>query len=126
MRPLDFPLLADENIHSGVVAFLLEQGCDILSIATQERYGLPDIKILRMAQESKRVVLTHDSDFGGLAVLNAQPYTGIIYLRPGMFFDRRLTPRSDAERWKAGLIIRRSTKVTTQSIVTRICGYISA
>jgi len=35
MKPLDFPLLADENIHSGVVAFLHEQGCDVLSIAGQ-------------------------------------------------------------------------------------------
>jgi len=36
-----------------------------------------------MAQKEKRVVITHDSDFGGLAVLNSQPYIGIIYLRPG-------------------------------------------
>ena len=83
MKLLDFPLLADENIHSGVVAFLHEQGCDVLSIAGQGLWGLPDMDVLRMAQKGKRVVLTHDSDFGGLAVLNSQPYTGIIYLRPG-------------------------------------------
>ena len=83
MKLLDFPLLADENIHSGVVAFLHEQGCDVLSIAGQGLWGLPDMDVLRMAQKGKRVVLTHDSDFGELAVLNSQPYTGIIYLRPG-------------------------------------------
>ena len=83
MKPLDFPLLADENIHPSVVAFLRKQGFDILSLAEQGRYGLPDSNVLRKAQAARRVVLTHDSDFGGLAVLNSQPFTGIIYLRPG-------------------------------------------
>ena len=83
MNPLDFPLLADENIHSGVIAFLHEQGCDVLSISGQGLWGLPDVDVLRLAQKGKRVILTHDSDFGGLAILNSQPYIGIIYLRPG-------------------------------------------
>ena len=30
-----------------------------------------------------RFVLTHDSDFGKLAVYRGQPITGIIHLRPG-------------------------------------------
>jgi predicted nuclease of predicted toxin-antitoxin system len=83
MKPLDFPLLADENLHPDVVAFLLERGCDVLSISGQGLWGLSDLDVLNMAQKGKRVVLTHDSDFGGLAILNSQPYIGIIYLRPG-------------------------------------------
>ncbi len=83
MKPLDFPLLADENVHPEVVAFLREEGCDILSVSEQKRFGLPDIEALRLARKSKRVVLTHDRDFGGLAVLNVRPFTGIVYLRPG-------------------------------------------
>ncbi|MBN2388820.1 MAG: DUF5615 family PIN-like protein [Anaerolineales bacterium] len=83
MNALDFPLLADENIHPGVVAFLREQGCDVFSLAEQGRFGLPDADVLHIAREAGRVVLTHDSDFGGLVVLNLQPFTGIVYLRPG-------------------------------------------
>ena len=83
MKPLDFPLLADENIHSEVVAYLRKTGCDVFSFAGQKEYGLPDAEILRRAHQSGRVVLTHDSDFGELAVLNSQPFTGVIYLRPG-------------------------------------------
>ena len=83
MKALDFPLLADENVQPGVIAFLRGQGCDVFSLAEQGHYGLSDSNVLRKAQEAGRVVLTQDSDFGGLAVLNAQPFTGIIYLRPG-------------------------------------------
>jgi predicted nuclease of predicted toxin-antitoxin system len=83
MKLLEFPLLADENIHPNVIAFLRGEGRDIASISEQGQYGLLDIDVLRLANESKRVVLTHDCDFGGLAVLNAQPVIGIVYLRPG-------------------------------------------
>lgn len=30
-----------------------------------------------------RVVLTHDSDFGRLAIANSEPMLGIVFLRPG-------------------------------------------
>jgi hypothetical protein len=30
-------------------------------------------------------VLTHDADFGRLVVLEGEPFTGIVYLRPGHF-----------------------------------------
>ena len=36
-----------------------------------------------MAHQQERVVLTHDSDFGMLAIAQVEPFTGIIYLRPG-------------------------------------------
>jgi predicted nuclease of predicted toxin-antitoxin system len=79
----EYPLLADENIHHDVIAFLSDQGCDVFSIAEDGHFGMPDAAVLRKAQESGRVVLTHDRDFGGLAILNSQPYVGIIFLRPG-------------------------------------------
>ncbi len=82
MKALDFPLLADENVHPDVIAFLRKIGLDVDSIAEQGQFGLPDIQVLQQATESNRVVLTHDSDFGGMAVFGAK-FTGIIYLRPG-------------------------------------------
>ena len=35
---------------------------------------------LHMAHQQERVVLTHDSDLGMLAIAQVEPFTGIIYL----------------------------------------------
>ena len=82
MKALDFPLLADENINPEVIDFLREAGSDVESISEHGNFGLSDAEVLREATEAERVVLTHDSDFGGLALMGAK-LTGIIYLRPG-------------------------------------------
>ena len=82
MKALDFALLADENVHPDVIVFLREAGLNVDSISEQGKFGLPDTNVLPQATESNRVVLTHDSDFGGMAVFGAK-FTGIIYLRPG-------------------------------------------
>jgi len=82
LKPLDFPLLADENIHSDVISFLRETGSDVESVAEQGTYGISDTQVLQHATETDRVVLTHDSDFGGLALMGAE-FIGIIYIRPG-------------------------------------------
>jgi predicted nuclease of predicted toxin-antitoxin system len=83
MSPLDFPLLADENIHPDVVAFLQQEGKDLQTVVGQGLVGQSDLIVLRRAHETGRVILTHDSDFGTLAVMQGEPFTGIIYLRPG-------------------------------------------
>ena len=82
MKALDFPLLADENVHPDVIVFLREVGLDVESVSEQGQFGLPDIQVLQQATEAGRAVLTHDSDFGGLALMGAQ-FIGIIYIRPG-------------------------------------------
>ena len=83
MRPLGFPLLADENIHPDVIMFLRENGCDIESIFDKSMQGATDRQILSYAYDTGKVVLTHDNDFGGLIIFQEQPYIGVIYLRPG-------------------------------------------
>ncbi|GJQ36778.1 MAG: hypothetical protein JETCAE01_27880 [Anaerolineaceae bacterium] len=82
MKALDFPLLADENVHPEVIDFLRKAGLDVVSVSEQGQYGMPDSQVLQQATEAGRVVLTHDSDFGGLALMGAQ-FIGIIYIRPG-------------------------------------------
>ncbi len=82
MKPFDFPFLADENIHPDLVVFLRQSGVDIDSIAERGDFGLDDENVLKQASKERRVVLTHDRDFGGLALLGAE-FIGIIYLRPG-------------------------------------------
>jgi predicted nuclease of predicted toxin-antitoxin system len=82
VRALDFPILADENVHPEVIEFLRKAGLDVDSIAVQGNFGLSDSEVLQQATEAGRIVLTHDSDFGGLALMGAK-FVGIIYLRPG-------------------------------------------
>jgi predicted nuclease of predicted toxin-antitoxin system len=82
VKALDFPLLADENVHPDVIAFLREAGLNVESVSEQGKFGFPDTQVLQQATKEGRVVLTHDSDFGGLALFGAK-FVGIIYLRPG-------------------------------------------
>jgi predicted nuclease of predicted toxin-antitoxin system len=82
VKALDFPILADENVHPEAIEFLRKTGLDVDAIAEQGNFGLSDSEVLQQATEAKRVVLTHDSDFGGLALMGAR-FVGIIYLRPG-------------------------------------------
>lgn len=77
MKPFEYPLLMDENIHCDVIVFLRDQGCDVFSIAEDGCFGMPDTAVLRKAKETGRVVLTHDGDFGGLAILSSQPTLGL-------------------------------------------------
>ena len=83
MKPLDFPLLADESIAPDVVAALTAGGKDIRSIHDEGLTGATDRDILRHANGAGRVVLTHDSDFGRLVFQSAEPFVGVIFLRPG-------------------------------------------
>jgi predicted nuclease of predicted toxin-antitoxin system len=82
VKALDFPLLADENVNPEVIEFLRKAGLDVDSVAEKSNFGLLDAEVLRQATEVGRIVLTHDSDFGGLALMGAK-FIGIIYLRPG-------------------------------------------
>lgn len=79
----DYALLTDENIHPEVVRSLRGNGFDILDVKESGLTGSSDTKILREAVAQHRVVLTHDGDFGRLAVASSEPIVGIVYLRPG-------------------------------------------
>lgn len=76
-------MLADENIHPKVVQLLRQRGCDIEDVFTAGLAQQPDDVILAEARKNDRIVLTHDRDFGRLAVLGRQPFQGIVFLRPG-------------------------------------------
>ena len=80
MLPL---LVADMDIAAPVVHFLRDQGVDIVSAREEGWGGLTDSQILARAHAMGRFVLTHDSDFGTLAVHRSESFTGILYLRPG-------------------------------------------
>ena len=76
-------LVADMNIAQSVVQFLRDSGVDFISADEQGWHNLTDTEILNRAHAMNRFVLTHDSDFGTLAIRDGVPITGIIYLRSG-------------------------------------------
>lgn len=83
MKLADFALLTDENLEVEVVAFLRQSGFDVLDVCENGLHGSTDVYLLRRATRENRVVVTHDSDFGTLAILQGEPIIGILFLRPG-------------------------------------------
>ncbi len=80
MKPLDFPLLSDENIHPDVVDGLRARGCDLRTAWDEQLIGRPDVDVLERATSQRRVVVTHDLAFGRSAIRTATSFVGIIYL----------------------------------------------
>ena len=74
-------VLTDENVSPKVVAFLRNHGLDVLDTKEQGWQGKSDDDLLEIAYQDKRWVLTHDADFGTLAIHEGKPYFGIIFLR---------------------------------------------
>ena len=68
MKLTAIKILADENISPKVVAYLRSLGLDILDVKEQQWFGKPDADLLHIAFTEQRFVLTHDSDFGELAI----------------------------------------------------------
>lgn len=81
MRLSDFKLLTDENVSPRVVAFLRDNGFDVLDVKESSLNGTSDRFLLDLALKEKRFMVTHDADFGTLAINNLQPCYGILYLR---------------------------------------------
>ncbi len=81
MKLHQIKLLTDENISPKVVACLRQIGVDILDTKEQLWHGTDDETLLNFAYQEHRFVLTHDSDFGTLAVNQGKPCYGILYLR---------------------------------------------
>lgn len=83
MNISELSFLADENIHPGLIEYLITNKIDIKTVHELGLAGLNDKKILETAITLNRIIITHDSDFGSLVILKEIPFPGIIFLRPG-------------------------------------------
>jgi predicted nuclease of predicted toxin-antitoxin system len=83
VRLTDSRWLTDENIHPDVVAHLRGRGLDVLDVREQGWMGRSDGALLEEAYREGRIVLTHDGDFGTLALLGQRSIVGIVRVRPG-------------------------------------------
>ena len=105
MKLRDFGLLTDENIDPEVVAFLRQSGFDVWDVCEQGWQGTTDLTLIQQAVADQRVIVTHDSDFGTLAILAGHTIVGILYLRPG-HAQAQFTIGSCREVIKAELAVR--------------------
>ena len=94
MRLADSRWLTDENIHPEVVANMRARDVDVLDVKEQGWVGRSDEELLEKAHREGRIVLTHDGDFGTLALLGRRPVVGIVRVRPGHMRAQETTRRS--------------------------------
>lgn len=75
--------LLDQSADGRLVAYLSSLGHNVTRIARDHPPGLPDPEVLDIAYRERRVLITHDRDFGGLVFVDQQPHAGVILLRLG-------------------------------------------
>ena len=73
--------LANENFPSATVAWLRDQGHDVIH-AAETYVGAADSELLQLAREQDRILLTFDRDFGELIFhQRREPARGIVLFR---------------------------------------------
>jgi predicted nuclease of predicted toxin-antitoxin system len=81
--------VADENIESAIVGRLREDGHDVVWIAEYEP-GTTDDRVLAIAEEQQRLLITGDADFGEIVFRQGRSAAGVVLLRlTGLTPDRK-------------------------------------
>jgi predicted nuclease of predicted toxin-antitoxin system len=80
-------ILADENIEPAVIEWLRAQGHDVVAVRELCK-GSKDARVLALAAEESRVLLTSDLGFGDLVFRAKLPVAGVILLRFRTFTRR--------------------------------------
>lgn len=80
MKLTQIKILTDENISPKVVTFLRQVSIDVRDTKEEHWHGRSDEELLQIAYQEERFVLTHDADFGALAMYQGNPCYGIFYL----------------------------------------------
>nr|VFJ56860.1 MAG: Predicted nuclease, contains PIN domain, potential toxin-antitoxin system component [Candidatus Kentron sp. FW] len=81
MKFRSLSILTDENVSPAVVSFLRGKKMDVADAKERKWHGKEDEYLLEKAYAEDRFILTHDSDFGTLAINEGKRCHGIIYLR---------------------------------------------
>ena len=73
-------ILADENVPPHLIAWLREEGNDVLAVCELAR-GSDDESVMSLGGAQSRVILTSDLDFGDLVFRRGGPAAGVVLLR---------------------------------------------
>ena len=76
---MDF--LIDHNVYKITVDFLISSGHNIVSVSEINMQSSKDEEVLSKANETKRILITRDKDFGLLVFLKQKMSSGVILLR---------------------------------------------
>lgn len=85
-------LVADENVPKPLIDRLRADGHVVVAISEIDA-GIPDLSVMAASNARQLVLITHDRDFGELAVGQGLPITGVILLE-----TERLSLRAQIER----------------------------
>ncbi|MDI6734728.1 MAG: DUF5615 family PIN-like protein [bacterium] len=72
--------VADENIETAIIIFLREKGYDVINIKESYR-GVTDERVLKVANQENRILITNDKDFGELIFFQKRISSGILLIR---------------------------------------------
>ncbi|MEM7112997.1 MAG: DUF5615 family PIN-like protein [Chloroflexota bacterium] len=72
--------LIDQDIYFSTVRFLRELGHDVVTAQELQKSRASDVTLLNLAQQTSRIFITRDRDFGRLVFLE-QLGSGVLYLR---------------------------------------------
>lgn len=74
--------LLDQNVERRLAQFLKQSGHDVKIVGVDYPAGLEDSKVLAIAYQEHRTLITNDrSDFGELIFRFSQPHRGVILFR---------------------------------------------
>ena len=74
-------MLVDMNLSDEWVATLEDEGHDVIHWRTIGSVGAPDAEIMAVALKQRRVVFTHDMDFGMMLALTHRKGPSVLQLR---------------------------------------------
>jgi predicted nuclease of predicted toxin-antitoxin system len=126
MKVISARILTDENISPKVVSFLRNKGFHVVDVKEMGLHGKDDAYLLKKAHKERLFVLTHDSDFGLLAINEGVPCYGIIYLRlknmkpenVARIFEK-LILSADVDLSEGVLIVVEETRIRIRKIESR-------
>ncbi len=73
--------LVDENIFPHITSYLRSLGHDVKSIKEERLFKISDAKIVQMAKDEDRTVITFDKHFGNFLKYPPSDTAGIIHIR---------------------------------------------
>src|SRR3989338_6863782 len=82
--------LADESCDFNVIRALRKGGHDVLAIAEMSP-AIEDSKVIKLALEEKRVLLTEDRDFGRLVHAHGERFHSVVFIRYSARFRKNLS-----------------------------------
>lgn len=109
MKLWQIKILTDENISPKVVTFLRQSNIDVRDVKEELWHGRADEELLEIAYGEERFVLTHDADFGTLAINQGKPCYGILYLRL-----KNVKPSAIIQVWSE--MLKKDMEITAKTI----------